>query len=354
MSVSEFFGDLGEKIKSLRNQPSDYPNLFWVVLVFLGGAINAVAIKDFINYITPIYQQYNNATTMAKNQLGFAVIPKLATDILTIIVSAIFIFLIPIGYSFLFSRTHPEKKIIPPLFIQIVSLGLLIYFFIANIAQFTGIIYYVVMGGLVQDGIVTYASGSTVFTNDLVRHSFIVHANIDKVKGLITSKQFQRLYYLKTLKTKKEETLKLITKNRRGLSFILEIKEGLDSETIINAIFWDAGLYGIKHMGKDDYASEWALNKISLLNDYFSRRLLAKVDEGEIDNVEPLTNYIIDYFAGSISHFQEMATRKQVLLVIAILLTLASLPVFALGQIEIGALVLLAGLALFADVALHE
>ncbi len=343
--------DIGEKIKSLRNQPSDYPNLLWVIFVFLGGAINAVAIKNFIDYVLSIFQY------AAKNKVGnFTALPNWQTDVSIIIVSSIAIYFIPIGFSFIFSRTHPEKKLIPPLFIQIVSVGVLAFFFYNQLIILFGVGYYAFIGGVTQDSITTYAFGSTVFTNNLVRHSFVIHTDIDRVKTLVISKQFRRLFGLKLLKNKKEETLKLMTGRRRGLKLILEIKIGkLPSETIINVIFWDEGLYNIKPLGKDDYAFEWALNRISLVGDYFSRHLLVKVEEGEIDNVEPLTNYIIDYFAGSISHFQEMATRKQVLLIVGFGLIVASLlPLLALKQTEIGIVVLLAGIALLADVAFQE
>jgi hypothetical protein len=90
------------------------------------------------------------------------------------------------------------------------------------------------------------------------------------------------------------------------------------------------------------------------LRDYLSRRLSVEVDDGAIGNVAALTRYVMDDMAGYISHFQELATRKQILLVLSVALMAISVIPFAFSQVETGFVVLLAGIAMVADVMFRE
>jgi hypothetical protein len=238
----------------LRNQPSDYPRLLWVILVFFGGVVDALTIKAFIDYVLPIYQY------TIDNKTDFTSIANWQILTAVIIVYGIAVFLVPIGYSFFFSSGSSERKLIPPLYTQMVSFGLLVYFFYDQVFASFPILYfvgfYVVVGGITQDGIVTSALGKTALPNDIMRHSFIVHANMERVRELIISKQFQRLYRLKTTKTEAGETAKLRSRQRRGFTLVLELREGKrpDRETILNIVFYDLGSYRINPMETDKRA----------------------------------------------------------------------------------------------------
>jgi hypothetical protein len=342
-----------ERLKSLWHHPRNYPELLWVVFVFLGGAANAVVIKNFIDFILPIYQY------TVDNKVDLTGIPNWQILLALIVGFGLVVFIIPIVCSFIFSRVHPENRLAPPLYIQMVSFGLLAYFFYNQFADklpiLLGIGYYAAIGGLVQDSIATFAFGSTVFTKDLASHSFEVWVDTNKVRELILSKEFQKRFNLGIIKTEKEETTKLRTKRRRGFTTLMEYRSGeLKSQTIVNLVFYDMGWYSVNPIKENDQAYDWVLSQIDLIKGYLSRHLSVEVLDAANENVESLMTFVIDEMAGSISHFQELAIRKQVLLIISAILMGVSIVPFVLEQIDVGLIVLLAGLALLADLIFRE
>jgi hypothetical protein len=344
---------LTRKIKYLGIHPSGYPELFWVVIVFLAGSANAVALKNFIDFILPFYQY------LEANGVSYLALPNWQFLTLIIGLFGIGIFFIPIVFSWAFSRVSSENKIVPPLYVEIVSFGLLAYFFYnqfaINLPILLAIGYYAFLGGLFQDGIVTYMFGSVVYPNDVVVRSLTIGENIGEVKSIVFSKDFLRLNNLKKIKSKKQESIKLRSIRKRGLSYILELKEGTtDKETVINLLFFDMGWYSVNPITRDSFAYEWALTRMDELKIYLSRKLSMEVKEGLEENTKLLTNYFIEDMAGSVSHFQEFSFRRQILLIVAIALIIVSIIPLFFGFLEIGLVILLAGIALIADLALRE
>lgn len=120
MSLQESLTELGRKLRSLRKQPSDYPALLWAVFVFLGGAIDAVAIKNFISWwvLVSNFLRERNITLQESPQA-----------ILSLVIFGLITFLFPIIFSFLFTRWHSEKRIVPPFYMQLVAFGLLLFLY---------------------------------------------------------------------------------------------------------------------------------------------------------------------------------------------------------------------------------
>jgi len=346
-----------EKIKSLRNQPADYPGLVWVILVFFGSAINALAIKHVADYVSFIYSY------LQETNIGFTSLANWQEVLAIILLGGIATFLLPIGYSLLYSSSGSDRKLIPPLYMQVISFGLLAFFFYNHIVRNFPVLYvlffYVTVGGLSQDSIVTFALGKSVSSDHLIQHSFLVSANIEKVRELVTSKQFQRLYEVKPLKTEKGETIKLRTDGRRGFILTLELREEELStkktkRTILNMVAYNLGYYSINAIEANADFSEWAAFRIDGLRNYLSRHLSVEVKDASIENVVFLREYVMDDMAGYISRFQEMATRRQVLLLVSFALIAISAIPFAFAQLEVGFVVLLGGIALLAEVLFRE
>jgi hypothetical protein len=340
-----------EHLAQIRDpRASDYSLLLWLVAVFSGGVINAMILRNFADFWLTVYDYYitKNLTVWQAPQIIPAFITSVAIAFST-----------PILFSFLFTGTHPEKRIVPPLPMQIISFGLLLFFVYHQTATdwqiLYGIGFYIMSVALWQDGIVTYALGKTVFTDDIIRRSLKVPANINRVNNIILSKQFQKLNNLKLIDKSRKESIKLRTKARRGFVLILELKESeVKTETIINLVAYHMQAYCIKPIRKADDVYVWAMNMIDTLKGTLTRDLSAQVEDASIDNGDSLLNFVLDDMAGALSRFQEMATTKRVAIVASIIFIAVSIGLFVFDKIDWGLGALAIAIVLIADVALRE
>lgn len=342
--IKEFFVEIRDA------QRSDYSFLLWVVFVFLGGVINAMIIRSFVDFWLTVYNHY--ATSNLTVQQASQIIPIL-------IISLVIVFSIPILLSFMFTRTHPEKRIVPPLPMQIISFGLLLFFVYHQTATDWQILYglfiYMMSAALWQDAIMVYALGKTAFPHNIIRHSLKVHADINRVKNIILSTQFRKLNNLKLIDKSSKESIKLRTNARRGFILVLELRESeVKEETIINLVIFKMQAYGVKPITANDDVHVWATWKIGGLKETLRNQLSVQVDDGVISNVDSLLSFILDDMAGALSRFQEMATTKRAATIIAVIFVFVAIGLIAYGKIDWGLGALGIAIVLFADVALRE
>lgn len=210
----------------MRTASEKYRLIQRTVYLFLGGAIDAVVIRNFIAWCQSI------ATFDA----------TLLSQLLTY---SFIVFLIPIGLAWLFSRTFPEKTISPPLYMQLIAVGLLVFFVYneLNLPSFS-ICYilaiYAYSGGKFQDGIIVYALGKTVLRDDILKYSFKASSDIAKVQEIIMARPIRDRLDLRQIPKKQDESLKLKTPRSSKIQIILELKEGAQSgETLINIAVYE-------------------------------------------------------------------------------------------------------------------
>lgn len=334
----------------MRHRLSDYSLLLWIIFVFLGGIVNAMAIRIFTDYCLSVndYLKSSQLTIWQAPQI----IPQLIICFATL-------FSVPIVLSLLLSRTHPEKRVVPPYYMQLIAFGLLTFFVYNQLPTDFLILYvifiYVITSGPLQDGIATYAIGKTVFTDNIIRHSWKIHTTINRVKDMVLSKQFLKLNNLKVIRKPKGESIKLKTKNRRGFILILELKEGkVNKETIVNLVVYHLQAYFVKPITETDDVYMWAMDRIAIFRDNFARRLSVRVDDDTISNVDSLLNFVLDDMAGAISRFQEMATTRRITMIFSGVLILISIGFFAIGRFDVGFGPLAIAIALIVDVILRK
>lgn len=250
-----------EKVRKIAEKPSDYPALLWAILVFLGGAVNAVVIRNFVDWY--LWAQQYTKTTFNIDLLNF---PQAYP---ALIVYGSIVFVIPLIFSILFSRNHPEKRLVPPLYMQLISIGFLLalaanslvldfqkYYFIVTLAG---------MAGIVQDGIVVAALGKTVIEDNIIRSSLKISAGFRETRSLMTTKQFLRMRNLKIVEEGHGESLKFRTQGRLlqrniGFQFFMELIEGSQpKESIINVASCKLQSYGAKHITEGDDTDEATL-----------------------------------------------------------------------------------------------
>ncbi len=340
-----------ERIAQIRDpRASDYSLLLWIVVVFFGSVINAMILRSFADFWLSVYDYYikSNLTVWEAPQI----IPAF-------IISVVIAFSIPILFSFVFTRTHPEKRIVPPLPMQVISFGLLVFFAYNQTAtdwqMLYGIGLYMMIAAILQDGIAIYALGKTVFTDDIIRHSLKVHADIDRVKNIILSKQFRKLNKLTLIDKSSKESIKLRTNPRRGFILILELKESeVKKDTIINLVAYHMQAYCVKPIKATDDVHIWVMERIAGLKETLSRQLSVRVDDDAISNVDFLLNFVLDDMTGALSRFQEMATTKRAAAIISVVFMSVAIGLFAYDRIDWGFGALGIAIVLFADIALRE
>jgi hypothetical protein len=305
----------------------------------LGGVIDAVAIQHFVEW----YHWASLQLTTTQ------IVP------LFILYGAI-LFLIPLAFSWLFNRIQPEMRIVPPLFMQLVAAGLLLFFLYSSLVtgmEYFGILFYAIYAGLVQDGVVLYSVGKNVLSDDIIMYSFLLHSDINKVQEIVRSKQFRTLFgYNKVVKkTSLNPNMKFRSTRGRNYEVILELKTtGRENETILNLAFYQEQRYEIKHIEKTDDIYEFAELRSENIPKYLTRHYSIQVDNVSKDNADSLVEYILDDLQGALTRFQAMTTENRVLIGVTIALSIIGTGLCIFVNLEWGILILLTALGLGADI----
>jgi hypothetical protein len=318
--------------------------------VFLGGVINAMIIRACADFWLSAYN-YSVEHQLPINQ-QLQIIPSF-------IISFAIVFSIPILFSFVFTRTHPEKRIVPPLGIQLISVSLLLFFVYNQTTIDFQMIYSIsfaaVLMGLYQDAVVSRALGRTATTENIIQWSWKIPTNVNRVKDIMLSNRFRRLNNLALITKPKGETIRLRTRAKRGNILILELREDkVNEETIVNLAFYHLQAYGLKPIKEMDDSYLWAMGRIGALKKTLNLLLSVQITDGDEDSADSLVAYVLDDMTGALSRFQEMATTRKVAIILAIIFIAVAIGLFATDRIDWGLGALGIGVLLITDVVLRE
>ena len=132
----------------------------WIVYVFLGGAINTLVVYAFSQSIAiPLYASL--------------------LDVLAITAIPIAIlFGTPILVSIGLTRLHPERRVVSPLYIQLLTLAAYLYNVLTNprpeyFAGLVLLVMYAAFGGLAQNQIVASMIGLVAVRDSFLSYSFL-------------------------------------------------------------------------------------------------------------------------------------------------------------------------------------
>jgi hypothetical protein len=340
MTLREHLVEFVKKLKSLRNQPSDYPALLWATFVFLGGAIDAVVIKNYASWLFQI------SDFLEKSNTELWQYPQ---GVLLIIVLGAVAFFVPILFSLLFTRWHSERKIVPPFYMHLIAFGLLL-FFVYNAPTSDNFIvmyilgFYVVVGWMFQDDIVTGTLGKAALADDIIQYSLKAHSGIIRVQEILMTKSVRRNSGLRRTVKHVGETLKLRTLKNNPIQCIVELKEGTQpNETVVNMATYEEKDYSIE---KTENAFEFARGKVLYLKDVFARNKI-QVDECSPDDAKPLVDFVLDKKQGAITRLQGMPAERGIKIVVSVSLIASGSGLLVLGiYFEAGLATLIAGIGL--------
>ena len=229
--------------------------------------------------------------------------------------------------------------LLPPLYINAITFGLL-FFFVYNDIRQDFLSYYVLgfysfIAGIFQDRIMVNLIGKNAPVDNIIRHSYRVFAEYTELEKIVLTKQFRNMLKLERKIQKPNESLKLRTRKKRHWNIILEIKKTDKKDvSLINFVFYDEGSYNLKKIQKTDDSYEYAISEIEHIENYLSRRYQIKVETAPITNTESLVNCILNDFQGKSSRLQEMSIQKRASIVSAIILSFVSIGLFGYGLID--------------------
>jgi hypothetical protein len=159
-----------------------YELIRWLVSVLLGGAVNTLVIQLFAYYISLIPSYYWS---------GFYT----SELIQSLIVPTALLFATPIFLSVLLTRLQPEKRIVPPLYMQLLAFSAVTYGqFAVPLAQafatvlLTGV--YAIGGGFTQDRITTKLFGIQAARENIVTFSVQASDEPKRISEVLCIPQF--------------------------------------------------------------------------------------------------------------------------------------------------------------------
>ena len=300
----------------------EYEIVRWVVYVFLGGGIAYIAFSNFTQF-------YINLYTKSVIQLPVgAPISFTLSQYGILAVYFLIVFITPILTSLVLTQLHPDKRIVPPLFMQAISFVLnlvpLISLKIVAPSQYIGTIeqgigglyfvgiYYVIIGGIIQDSIVTWILGLTINGDNILRASLVASTDYSFARSIVTQKKYWNRIGLRMRLYKDKETVIIRSARNARTITSLEIAPHTKSapdepvKTLINIIKFKKGSYYIK---KDEELSESLRIAVLYIKDLFERQTPSiKATESSPDNAAALVNSSIAEMQGLTFQLQQTST----------------------------------------------
>lgn len=296
----------------------DYSVLRLVVLTFLGGVLNSLAIKmlgDYYSQIIPVVS---------------------ITSIVWLIVAGVLVFLLPIGVSLLLSGRR--SQIIPPLYIQILTFGFLTHYTIIHpaptdlLALYT-LIWYVLVGGLIQDRVVLSTIGRYAPRDQILPLSLRVNAELDVVKDTLLTRRFREYLGLRKKVEPIERGYRL--RGTGPVKVVVDLRStDAQGETRIDLAFykWHRAYYCLR---KTDEVEECARSFAAYLKDILQRHEPPIVaTEVSSDHWVSAVDSVIDEMQGLYSRMGETPATKVLAVIATIALAVVTLGFFVFGHWE--------------------
>jgi hypothetical protein len=211
---------------------------------------------------------------------------------------------------------------VPPFYVQIVTFGLYI-----NIAYLTSglslttfftlylLAFWVFMGGLVQDGIVTRLMGRGVLREDIIGFTLALNESSDRVIKLLSRREFANRLDIKTSYYETKKGFAFPPEESSSGDTAIEVWKGSaygeDTTTLVMCA-WYEGRYDIR---RDANVEEYAREGLAYLKDLLSNprpdekeRKPIECKEGRADDIDELRDRIIDEAGGVVVHTERIST----------------------------------------------
>lgn len=278
-------------------------------MLVLGGSIDAILIYNYggANLISLVVDLVNPNWRPTIESIGVIIA----------------IFLLPIGLSFLFNIIGDEERLVPPLYMQIVAIALVVAFaynqvnasnYVAYLLSFYVFGAYVAVGGTVQDRVVVSTVGRTCPRDQIVTECLRVIADADVVRHILGVKVVRDYLGLRIRVWETERGGWLFkSRNRLPIQSRIELVRGSQSnETLVNFAVFERRRYEIRSTPD---VVEAAKGDVAYVRDVLQRPEHSfQVIGAPQENAQALVSEVIDEYQGLSERMREMSVKRMVAL----------------------------------------
>lgn len=281
-------------ITNILNSKSHYEEfgfLKWIIIFFMGGVFHSIVFITLGNHILALIQKL---PTITESEFGGVVIE--------LSLSGLAIFFTPILISVIATKFLPEKRIVPPIFLQMITAVIMMFYFSFSLDLpdqqiFVGIfmsMIYLIFGGLVQDSVALGIIGRSAREDDLIKYSLTVNKPMEFVESILSKERYRNHFEFAGKVEEIRKGVRMRSKKIAEYDSVMEIKEMDNEKSMINIVYFHKGAYFFK---KSEELETYADEKIHYLKKILENSHCT-VEDGNSENVESLVNYIIEDASG--------------------------------------------------------
>lgn len=262
--------------------------------LYLGGSISGLALMRFTDYYFIVYRN------LQEKLIETPTVYDLSSYIM---LPLILLYITPIFLSLVLTRINPEKRIIPPLYMQIIAVVwfLMLRFEKTEIITLALLFAYIYLASPTQDKIATSLYGISTHRDDVYGYSLRLKTTPKKTRDILLNKRFRGTIGLQ--KDPEENDRGIILKSPKNdiYQIFIQLESDSDNETLVNMVFFEKGKYNIKIT--EDLV-EFTQSKIAYIENVFSRDdyQLELQKESSLTHVQPLIDFVIDEMQGISPH----------------------------------------------------
>ncbi len=319
--------------------------------MFLGGSINALD--------TQLYGAYLRSVTAfaLSSQVYSLTTLQIAIGIAQFLFTFGIFFISPIILSFALTRVMPSRQIVPPLYLQLITLGyfLNLTFFQNGVSLTTFFTlyllgFYTLFGGLSQDSVIVRLMGKGVLRDDIIRTSLLVDYDMETLRRVLGRREFANRLDINPNNYETKKGVVFPPEEYRGWNTTIELTNlGVPTKnhTILSICSWHEGRYDFhRDISSEEYASERVAYLIDLL--IHPRKDEDRKPSNPIatsqDEADDFINSIVDEAGGLVVHTERISTIGWLQIIGLLTMVSASFALIIIGGVEpllagVGALV---------------
>jgi hypothetical protein len=287
MVSPELLQRLENRLQKLRSRgQSYYSSIRWDVLLVLGGAANFLAVRAFNDYYQFVTSPLYVWTAIGTYPASLSYLAQVS------IIPLALLFTFPIILSVALTRLMPEKRIVPPFYLQMVTLAGIVVFSVATVSVLTDAIpilllgfMYTVIGGVVQDRATSALFGISAERESIVTSTLEVpNASPEDIVRIISNP----VLAISLVAPPERVNDTFVFKNPRGIKYEtrIEIKRR-GNGSIINLAVFDRTRY---HLRYSDELGEQGRARHVILRDFLSRTNAPQSPQKKLIVKEPPEN----------------------------------------------------------------
>jgi len=247
-----------------------YNQISWELRILLGGAFNIV----LVNALSAFIKEHISYDAQGNLYAGTLFSPEVLPQFVILLVA---VFLSPFLISLILTKREPELKIVPPLYITLLSFVWITIFWLSTFGTAEIFLISLLEGtlvgcGLVEDRLVTTILGMTAERESIYFEHFRAYAEIGDVKARLAIPEIKD-HLLLSDRVDGDSEKGYVFRTKRGYAFIIKISLTRDRQfaelTDVRIVYYEKARYNLRVSANFlEYAKDTSL----YLKDIFPHR----------------------------------------------------------------------------------